>query len=130
MNARHVLTVLAVADVERAAAFYEASLGARRQVNEAVYVELVLDGGMRLGLYAREGFARNVGALPYRVPAGQLAPVELYLFVDDVDAASEDLRAAGGRLLSAAASRPWGDVAAYFADPDGNVVVVARSAGQ
>jgi len=30
------------------------------------------------------------------------------------------------RLLSPLAARPWGHEAAYFADPDGNVVVVAR----
>ncbi len=37
---------------------------------------------------------------------------------------------AGGRLLSARAARAWGDEAAYFADPEGNVLVVARPAAR
>jgi uncharacterized glyoxalase superfamily protein PhnB len=36
------------------------------------------------------------------------------------------LTAAGARVLSPVAPRDWGDDAAYFADPDGNVIVVAR----
>ena len=53
----------------------------------------------------------------------------LYLRVDDLPAAVDALEAAGARLLSAAAPRDWGDEAAYFADPDGNVLVVARPVG-
>ncbi len=34
--------------------------------------------------------------------------------------------AAGARELSPLAPRDWGDEAAYFADPDGNVLAVAR----
>ena len=39
---------------------------------------------------------------------------------------SRRLTARGARCLSPLAPRPWGDEAAYFEDPDGNVVVVAR----
>jgi len=45
------------------------------------------------------------------------------------DRVARFLEAAGARLLSAAAPRDWGDEAAYFADPDGNVLVVARPVG-
>ncbi len=38
----------------------------------------------------------------------------------------ERVRAAGGREVSPLASRPWGDRAAYFADPDGHVLAVAE----
>jgi catechol 2,3-dioxygenase-like lactoylglutathione lyase family enzyme len=129
MSARHVLTILAVDDVARAAAFYADGLGWARTVETPVYVELTAAGGMRLGLYAREGFGRNTGAVPARTPAGALAPTEIYLHVDDLDAALARLRAAGARPLSPRAPRDWGDEAAYFADPDGNVVVLARPLG-
>ena len=36
------------------------------------------------------------------------------------------LKSAGARELSALATRAWGDVAAYFADLDGNVLVLAQ----
>ena len=58
----------------------------------------------------------------------ELAPCELYFFTDDVDAAAARLAGAGARLLSPRALRPWGDEAAYFADPMGNVLVMARAA--
>ncbi len=126
MAARHVLTILAVDDLERAAAFYDAAFGWRRQVDAPVYVELELPSGMRLGLYEREGFGRNTGRVPVRTPLGELSPTELYLHVDDLPAAISRLEAAGARPLSPLARRDWGDDAAYFADPDGNVLVVAR----
>ncbi|MCC6748547.1 MAG: VOC family protein [Deltaproteobacteria bacterium] len=125
---RHVLTILAVADLARARAFYRAALGWAESVVTPVYVELEVPGGMRFGLYQREGFGRNVGRLPARVPEGELAPTEIYLYAEDMEAALLRVRAAGAEELSPLAERPWGDEAAYFADPDGNVLVLARPA--
>jgi len=126
MAARHVLTILAVGDFPRAVAFYASAFGWRQIVDAPVYAEFELPGGLRLGLYERQGFGRNTGRVPARTPAGELAPVELYLHADDLDAAIERLRQAGARELSARSPRDWGDEAAYFADPDGNVLVLAR----
>jgi catechol 2,3-dioxygenase-like lactoylglutathione lyase family enzyme len=123
-----VLTILAVDDVARATAFYRDAFGWPETVAVPIYAELALPGGMRLGLYARDGFARNTGRAPARVPAGHLTATELYLHVDDLDGAIGRLRAAGAAELSPRARRDWGDDAAYFADPDGNVVVVATPA--
>lgn len=125
MSASHVLTILAVTDLERAAAFYEAAFGWRARVRVSVYVELELDDGRGLGLYEREGFARNTGEAPAPVPEGGISGTELYFRCDDLSDAIARLERAGARVLSARAQRDWGDEAAYFADPDGNVVVVA-----
>ena len=81
---------------------------------------------MRLGLYAREAFARNVGEPPHGIPAGSIAATELYVYPDDLDATAARLVAAGARPLSALAPRDWGDEVAYFADLDGNVIALAR----
>lgn len=124
MTARHVLTILAVDDLPRAASFYRAALGWEQTVDTPVYVEFA--DGMRLGLYLRDGFARNTGVPPLHRPAQGTTSTEIYLHVDDVGQAAERLRVAGAVELSPAAPRPWGDEAAYFADPEGNVVVVAR----
>ncbi len=123
---RHILTILAVADLPRSRAFYDAAFGWPLQVEVPVYVEYSLSPGQGVGLYQRQGFARNTGIAPAAVPAGAIAGTEIYLRVDDFGAAVERLKAAGARLLSPAAPREWGDEAAYFADPDGNVLVVAR----
>jgi predicted enzyme related to lactoylglutathione lyase len=83
---------------------------------------------MRLGVYERHGFAANVGQLPSRVERGKIGPTEIYFQTEEIDEAIRRIRAAGGRELSALARRAWGDDAAYFADPDGNVIVLARPA--
>lgn len=124
---RHVLTIFAVENVEPTAAFWEQALAARRSVDVPVYVELTLQCGMRLGLYQRDGFGQNTGEVPAAVPTGALRPTEIYFHTTDLDAAIARLEAAGGRLLSARAVRPWGDEAAYFAGPEGNVMVVATT---
>ena len=51
---------------------------------------------------------------------------EVYVQVEDLDGAIERLGAAGATPLSERHEREWGHEAAYFADPDGNVVAVAR----
>jgi predicted enzyme related to lactoylglutathione lyase len=126
MPTRHVLTILAVEDLRRAADFYVRAFGWPKSVETPVYVELSLPDGMRLGVYQREGFARNTGQSPLRAEDGAITSTELYLYADDPTHAAERLREAGARELSPMAPRAWGDEAAYFADPDGNVVVVAR----
>lgn len=124
--ARHILTILAVNDLERSRTFYNSAFGWPLRVDVPVYVEYALPGGQGLGLYRREGFARNTGLAPAAVPAGAITATEIYLRVEDLPAAVATLGAAGARLLSPAAPRDWGDEAAYFADPDGNVLAVAR----
>ncbi len=130
MHVRHALTILAVERLAESVAFYRAAFPWPPAVETPVYVELALPGGQRLGLYEREAFGRNTGQAPARVPAGALSATELYFYADDVEAAAAALVVAGARCLSPLAPRAWGDEAAYFADPSGNVLVVARAHGQ
>lgn len=126
MGPRHVLTIFAVAELPRAARFYEQAFGWRPSVEVPVYREYTLTGGQRVGLYQREAFAQNPGQAPAQVAPGELTATELYFFIDDVEAATQRVVAAGGRLLSPAATRPWGDEVSYLADPDGNLLALAR----
>ena len=68
-------------------------------------------------------------APPAQVGAGELAPVELYVYCDDLEAAISRIVDAGARTLSQRSERDWGDECAYFADPMGNVIVLARPLG-
>jgi len=124
--ARLGIVILAVEDLQRAATFYNRLFAWPHQVDSPSYIELLLPEGMRLGLYDRHGFARNTGQAPVPVPSGDIAATELYLYVDDVAATLARATAVGGRLLSPAAPRDWGDEVAYLTDPDGNVVALAR----
>jgi catechol 2,3-dioxygenase-like lactoylglutathione lyase family enzyme len=125
-DARLALIILAVSDLPRAVTFYSAAFGWPQVVDVPVYAEFTLPGGQRLGLYQREGFGVNTGQVPFRVPDGELSSVEIYFYTDDVPAIIAQLEAAGARQLSTLTLRDWGDEAAYYADPDGNVLVVAR----
>ncbi len=124
--ARLSLVIVAVHDLARAARFYEVAFGWPVAVDVPVYREYALPEGMRLGLYLRDGFVKNTGApVGLRTPEHTTA-TELYLTVDEPAALASRLVGLGARCLSPLAERPWGDVAAYFEDPEGNVVVIAR----
>jgi catechol 2,3-dioxygenase-like lactoylglutathione lyase family enzyme len=123
-----VQVIFAVSDLERSLDFYERAFDWPRNqaIDYAEYVELLLPDGGALGLFEREGFAALVGAEPVQIENGEVAPGYLYVRLDDAEEAVRRLEAAGGRLLSRLAPRSWGEDAAWFADPDGNVVAVAR----
>lgn len=123
------LVILAVRDLARARRFYDGAFGWTVAVEVPVYVEYALPDGARLGLYQRDAFAKNTGAPAAPRLAAHTTSTELYLSVDDLDVALARLEAQGAPCRSPAAPRPWGDTAAYYEDPDGNVVVVARLAG-
>lgn len=118
--------VLAVDDVEQAKAFYDRAFGWKPHLEwPDEYAELVLPDADRLGLYRREGFATTAGAEPVELN-GRVSTAYLYVRVDDLDDTIARLQKAGARSLSSRSERSWGEEAAYFADPDGNVVAVAR----
>ena len=119
------IVIFAVADLARSRAFYERAFGWRAGVVTPSYVELAT-GSTSVGLYARSGFAQNTGQPAQAAPSIGTTSAELYVHVDDARAAADRVLAAGGRPLDDVRRRPWGDVAAYFADPDGNVVAVAQ----
>jgi len=122
---RHVLTILAVTDLERAKEFYQRAFGWKLRVDVPVFAQYDLPDGPDLGLYQRESFGVNTGQVPAGVAEGAITGTELYFWTEDLPAAVARLEAAGARLLAEAEPKPWGDVAAYFADPDGNVIAVA-----
>ncbi len=119
---------LAVSDLQRSLEFYERVFGWPR--NDAIdfdtYVELLPPSGGAVGLFERDGYAEIVDAAPSQPADGEVAPVYLYVRVPDVRATTAALEEAGARLLSPLRRRSWGEEAAWYADPDGNVVAVAQ----
>ncbi len=124
--ARLSLVIVAVADVDRATRFYTDAFAWPVGVSVPVYTELALPDGMRLGLYQRDAFVKNTLRPVAPSLEGHTTATELYFTVDDLEASCAKLTSLGARCLSPISPRPWGDTAAYFEDPDGNVVVIAR----
>lgn len=124
------IVILAVCDLRRTVSFYRAAFGWEQTVDEPVYAEFQMSANQRLGLYQREGFGRCAGKVPRPIPEGELAGAELYFFSDDLAGAIGRLEAAGARHLSPLQIRSWGDEAIYYSDPDGTVLVLARTANK
>jgi predicted enzyme related to lactoylglutathione lyase len=122
--------IFAVTDLARSLDFYERAFGWPRNewIDYTNYVELLPPTGGSLGLYERGGYAQLVGAEPVEIPEERVSAAYLYVRVDDVEDAVRRVERAGGRPLAELAPRPWGETAAWFADPDGNVVAVAQPA--
>jgi catechol 2,3-dioxygenase-like lactoylglutathione lyase family enzyme len=119
--------VLAVSDVDRAKQFYGDAFGWKPHLEwPGEYAELELPDNDWLGLYREDGFAESAGAPVEELKRGRYSGAELYVQVTDVGEATKALREAGAKALSPLAKRGWGHDAAYFADPDGNIVAVAR----
>lgn len=118
--------ILYVADQGRATRFY-ADVLQRAPVLEAPgMTEFELGPETILGLMPVAGIER---LLPVQVAdASRAVKAELYLHVDDVQAACTRAIAAGARSLSPATRRDWGDLAGYVMDPDGHVVAFAKRA--
>ena len=117
--------ILYVQDQQRSRDLYRVLLDRAPVLDVPGMTEFDL-GGCKLGLMPASGIARILTpALPHP-DAGQGVPrCELYLRVDDLDAAIARARQAGIVVISPAADRDWGDRVAYFADPDGHVVALA-----
>jgi catechol 2,3-dioxygenase-like lactoylglutathione lyase family enzyme len=122
-----VEVILYVADQARARAFWAAALAREPVLDVPGMSSFAVLPGLRLGLMPAADIAALLGqAIPDPRSADGVPRAELYLLEPDVEVAVERLRAAGGREVSALAMRPWGDRAAYFADPDGHIVAVAE----
>jgi predicted enzyme related to lactoylglutathione lyase len=119
--------IFAVSDVGRSVTFYQGVFGWPRneRIDYREYIELCAPDGT-LGLCERETYAGLTQATPMAPHDGDVSPAYLYVRVPDVRATIARLNEAGARPLAPLAPRSWGEEAAWFADPDGNVVAVAQ----
>ena len=119
-----LMTLLAVRDLDRSRAFYDSAFGWEKTLDVPVIVKYDVPGGGEIALYARDGFSANTLIPPQLPDPGAISGTELYFHVEDLAATTARLEAAGATLLAPAADRAWGDRAAYYADPDGNVLAI------
>ena len=64
-----------------------------------------------------------------RVEPGPGPRHELFVYVEDVDGTTATLRDAGAAVVREPADMPWGERVGWVADPEGNLVALARGAG-
>ncbi|MBU2983207.1 VOC family protein [Lentibacter algarum] len=125
MEQRVSLITLAVSDIGKSAAFYDA-LGWQRVDTEDGIVAYDLIG-MTLGLYPRDKLAEDIG-----LPVEELGNGAMTLGYNtrekpEVAVVLAAAKAAGATVLKEAGDVFWGGHHGYFADPDGHVWEVAHN---
>jgi catechol 2,3-dioxygenase-like lactoylglutathione lyase family enzyme len=128
----HVIT-LAVADLDRALAFYRDGLGFHSEgligtefkgdekTPEGTTAVFHLDGGLMLSIYPRSELAKD--ALVPITPAkpGEFSIRHVVATRAEVDAIITQAEAAGATVTDRPHDRPWGIYSGYFQDPDGHL---------
>jgi catechol 2,3-dioxygenase-like lactoylglutathione lyase family enzyme len=131
MEPRLDVITLAVADLERALAFYR-RLGLESKgivgtewtdettgANGAVAM-FELEGGLLLNLYPRADLARDAAISAGPPQSGEFSLAQLVRSRDDVDELL-GRAAAAGATVTPAHDRPWGIYSGYFRDLDGHL---------
>jgi flavin reductase (DIM6/NTAB) family NADH-FMN oxidoreductase RutF/predicted enzyme related to lactoylglutathione lyase len=121
---QHDLTVLATADLDRLQTFYTGAFDWPLKVSDTDYVEFALPGGRGLALRQREEAAADNPDAGEKNRSG----IELHFQCENLPRLIARLVAAGAVEISASSKRDSGEDAAYFADPDGNVLIVSLGA--
>ena len=128
MASLRAFPVLYAKDVERVAGFY-ATLGFAEHFRlpgpdgAAGFIALRREGGAELGVTTEDSPRMLAGVEPGPGPRH-----ELFVYVEDVDAAAASVEAAGGSVLKPPQDMPWGERVGFVADPEGNVVSLAAAA--
>ncbi|MFE1310413.1 VOC family protein [Streptomyces sp. NPDC058755] len=115
----HVLssrTLLRPSDPERSRAFYGEQLGL------AVYREFGTGPERGTVYFLGGGFLEVSG----RSPAPPSPAVRLWLQVEDVTGAHEELVGKGVEIVRPPVKEPWGLVEMWIADPDGTPIVLVE----
>jgi uncharacterized protein len=119
------LITLGVRDLERSRAFYEA-LGWTTRAAPEDDVVFFQSGGMVVALWGRAALAEDSGV----EDAGGWGGMTLAHNVrspGDVDAVTEEARAAGADIVREPAETFWGGYSAAFTDPDGHPWEIAHN---
>jgi len=125
LEPRISIVTIAVADLDRQAAFYEA-MGYPRHKGITDGVAFFQLGGIILGLFGRTAAEEDSGI---RFGEGVSRVYLAYNTRSDaeVDAVLDLAARSGGRIVKPAGRAFWGGWYGYFADPEGNLWEVAHN---
>ena len=124
MEPRISIVTIAVDDLDRMAAFYEAMGLTRHRLRDGVAFFQM--GGVILSLFPKSSAEQDAGM------SFGTAPSRTYLAYNtrsdvEVDAALSLAKASGGTIVKPAGRAFWGGWYGYFADPEGNLWEVAHN---
>jgi lactoylglutathione lyase len=123
---RSAYIILFVQDQARSRSFYENILRQKAVLDVPGMTAFELVQGTRLGLMPANDIKGILNVMPYASDSEQFPRCELYLYVDDVKSEYNHALGCGAKSISSLAARSWGDLACYFADPDGHIFAFAQ----
>ena len=120
---RITLVTLAVKDLDRSRAFYEA-LGwiVEEATPDAVFFDMM---GQKFGLYRWEMLAKDLDAVPDKLGTGAMSIAQNQPSKAEVDRAYAHARQCGAVACKPPEEVFWGGYSGTFRDPDGHVWEVA-----
>ncbi|RLI11545.1 glyoxalase [Candidatus Bathyarchaeota archaeon] len=104
-----------VSNLEKAAEFYEKTLGLEKKYEYPSYVGFEC-GGVEIGLVPKLKEGERVN---HRSPSVEF-------LVDDVERFYAELKDEGVKIVKELHEEPWGGRQATFTDPDGNVLEIVQ----
>jgi uncharacterized protein len=128
----HIIT-LAVADLDRALAFYRDGLGfpTEGRIGTEFHGDETnpggatavfhLDGGLMLSIYPRPDLAKDAIVPLTAAKPGEFSIGHVVASRGAVDEVIAQAKAAGGAVTESPHDRPWGIYSGYFQDPDGHL---------
>ena len=139
MEPRLDVITLAVADLERALAFYRAlGLESKGIIGtewtdettgaKGAIAMFKLAGGLILNLYPRADLARDAAIAERPPQSGEFSLAQVVGSRDEVDELLANAMAAGA-AVTPAHDRPWGIYSGYFRDPDGHLWEIISNRG-
>ena len=124
MEPRVSIITIAVEDLDRSAAFYEAMGLTRHRIRDGVAFFQM--GGAILGLFPRQSAEEDAG-IRFGSDVSKVYLAYNTRFDEEVDAVLAQAEKAGGTIVKAASRAFWGGWYGYFADPEGNLWEVAHN---
>lgn len=119
--------IIYVENQHKAKTFYTSLLDKAPTLDVVGMTEIPLTSTTRLGILPGDGIVKILEGNVDNPNQNTAYPrCELYLFVDDPIYYYEKAIRLGGRGISEASVRNWGDYVSYVADFDGNIIAFAK----
>lgn len=127
MQISFIETILFVKDQQVSRDFYQMIFNQAPVLDVPGMTEFKLGEFFKLGLMPESGIRKILSdKTPDPAEGNGIPRCEIYLYVDDVDAAYDNAMKADAKLISSPEDRDWGDRVCYFADPDGHILAFAE----